>query len=168
MSKILNNPIPSRQLIFVDDDNIGSTLFRRKVAIIDSRVTDEGILHNRLEIGIHPVMFGWRLRIGRYADPDCWSTGYEVDLCCGPNASLISLVYTLTLSLLVKNERWILEGRSVRELFPRFTINPIYNDEVNFHNFMKSSHIDGSRQLVVITTIDLLQFNVQLRDSTLI
>jgi hypothetical protein len=86
-------------------DNIKENLFQRLVS-------DDG----KIEMGIHPVMFGYRVRAG-YVDRMI----YEMDWCGGDDQAQLELLYSIA-----KN---ILENKNSFEGVPPVSmIKPFYKD----------------------------------------
>ena len=98
------------------DDNEG-LIFRktRKVAHLPE-----------IEIGVFPVMFGYRVRVGMVGS---WTM--ELDYCAGPKQEDVEQVYSLTIAILNKNMDKIKEGDfmpAITKGFPKQDVKPMFND----------------------------------------
>lgn len=71
-----------------------------------------------VEMGVHVVMFGYRIRAGYVGD---WYV--PIDYCCGDKQSDIEEIYSMVLHIL-KNQETI-----NFEAFPTFHTKPILNDK---------------------------------------
>jgi len=106
-----------------------SELFKRQVARFRINDTDY-----RMEAGLHPVMYGWRVRVavmkeedGRYAE------FYDMDVCCGSKLIHIQMIFGMILHKLKATYLYMSSyggyPRSPREFFVSTTVKPITNDE---------------------------------------
>ena len=84
-------------------------------------VTDDG----RIEMGIYPVIFGYRVRAG-YVD----RMSYELDWCGGDKQEDLELLYSIMKNILEKNN-------SFTGVPMKSTIKPFYNDHL-FVDFINS------------------------------
>lgn len=113
-----------------------SGLFKRQV----TRFTINDIDY-RIEAGLYPVMYGWRVRVavmkeedGRYAEH------YDMDICCGSKLIHIQMIFGMILHRLKKH--YINEVRRCGypvqpgRFFVPTSIKPIINDEY-FINWIK-------------------------------
>lgn len=92
------------------DDDSENNLYQRVVS-------EDG----KIEMGIYPVMFGYRVRAG-YVGNEI----YELDWCGGDEQQQLELLYSI-----MKN---ILEARgNFRDIPPVSAIKPFYNDEEFMH-----------------------------------
>lgn len=70
----------------------------------------------RIEIGVYPVIFGFRVRVG-YTGYGC----YELDYCAGDKIQDIEALYSAVLTILTKYS-----GNF--NVFPAQKVKPMYND----------------------------------------
>lgn len=70
-----------------------------------------------IEIGVYPVIFGYRVRAGFVGD---WS--FNLDYCCGDSQEDIEEVYSMVLHVLKNQETVDFEA------FPSYKIRPILKD----------------------------------------
>ena len=89
-------------------NDLENGMFRRKVS-------DDG----KYEIGIHPVLFGFRIRAGRVGDMGC-----RIDYCCQTDKALIKLVYNCVQSVI---QTRVARNEPVFDNFP-VPENKLYND----------------------------------------
>lgn len=89
-------------------DDLENGMFRRKIS-------EDG----KHEIGIHPVLFGFRVRAGHTEDIWC-----EIDYCCQRDYHLLMLVY-FSVWIIMKDR--IAKDLPVFEEFP-VPENKLYND----------------------------------------
>lgn len=75
----------------------------------------------RIEMGVYPVIFGFRIRAGFVGSSTC-----EVDWCCGNDQKFLEIAYDLLKKLLER-------GYSFQRILPTSHVKPIFND----NNFMK-------------------------------
>lgn len=137
--------------IFENQENDVRNLYCKKTINIIEHPTEPVIL----EIGIHPVMYGWRIRAGFVINDKGHADWYCIDLCAGDNPKHISLIYTTTLNLIAKNLKKLQEDPNcliLSRIFPVFTIKPIVNDLL-FPDFL-SENIGGKEKVEV--TLDEL------------
>lgn len=118
-------------LLFFDAPNPESSLYKRKVAAIE--VNGENCY---IEIGICPVLFGYRVRSGIYNKNEEYCLYYDVDLCCGDNPYMVTLVYNTLVCKMIENVYILRQGARIHNIIPTFSVNPIAQDS-NFKNFLK-------------------------------
>ena len=110
------------------DDNEGMIFRRtRKVAGIPE-----------IEMGVYPVMFGYRIRVGIAG-----SFVMELDYCAGAQLSDVESIYSLTLAILNKKMDEVKEGDFVKKIFldfPQQDVKPMFNDPACF---MKLTEVAG-------------------------
>lgn len=116
---------------FTDEENKSSYLYKRKVIHIPES-------KSIIEIGLYPVMFGWRIRGGLIDSSKGHATAYPIDLCAGDNPKHISLIYTTALNTIIRNLKKLEKEANyliLSSIFPVFDIKPIVND-LNFPEFL--------------------------------
>jgi hypothetical protein len=139
--------------IFTDEENPESSLYLRKTLNIGYDYNNSQSID--LEIGLHPVVFGWRIRGGVIIQSKGYADYYSFDLCAGDKPEYISLIYTTTLNLIAKNLKNIQKDPNdlgISRIFPRFDIKPIVND-LFFPDFL-SENLGGTESISV--TVDQL------------
>lgn len=87
--------------------------------MLDPRWTSE---NGVWEIGVHPVMFGKRIRAGRVDRPFC-----AIDLCAGGDEDVLKQLAVLVMYVLESFPEDVLE-REVEDLMPWCRTKPINND----------------------------------------
>lgn len=142
--------------IFTDEENSESSLYLRKVLTIGYReLFDHDNEPIGLEVGLYPVMFGWRIRGGIVIPQKGYAEYYSFDLCAGDKPEYISLIYTTTLNLIAKNLKNIKKDPNhlgISRIFPMFDIKPIVND-LFFPDFL-TANLGGTEHVSV--TVDQL------------
>jgi hypothetical protein len=93
---------------------------------------------NRIEMGVGPVMFGFRVRAGFTGDD-----GFYIDYCAGADVEFLKTLYALVLLGLQKHRF---------ADFPKQEMKPFYNDPVHFAELIKltgatSDEIEDLRRL---------------------
>lgn len=73
-----------------------------------------------VEIGVYPVLFGFRVRAG-FIKNDF----FHIDWCCGNNQFVIERMFTILKLILEKREE---DAYCFRLLLPNSKIKPFYND----------------------------------------
>jgi len=111
---------------FIDADDNENFIFRRtrKVAHLP-----------KIEIGVYPVMFGYRIRVGMVGS---WAV--ELDYCAGAQQEDVENIYALTLAILDKNMDKIEDMDHIRAIFKGFPfqeIKPMFNDPECFTKLTK-------------------------------
>ena len=89
-------------------NRVEDAMFRRKVS-------EDG----KYEIGIHPVMFGYRVRASRVGEMWC-----DIDYCCQSDPKLIQLVYNCVQAIIKTR---VARSEPVFDNFP-VPENKLYND----------------------------------------
>jgi hypothetical protein len=81
-------------------------------------------VYENIEVGIYPVLFGFRVRAGYRG-----SATYYIDWCCGDNQHTVRTYFQLLLEIL---EYRIEKGWKINEIFselpPCSEIKPVFND----------------------------------------
>lgn len=108
--------------------------------------------HN-VEIGIHMVMFGWRIRAGYIGD--CWC---QLDYCCGNDPRMVQYMLSVCKSILEKNNCDF-------DIFPRQDIKPIINDPVCF---IKLTELSGHGDFEMVDIPDLVKLRREIMDKIFI
>jgi hypothetical protein len=75
------------------------------------RISEDG----KLEIGVWPVIYGYRVRAGHVGDQYC-----HIDYCAGDQISAIQEIYSMVMGILSS-------GKTFKD-FPRQQTKPMYND----------------------------------------
>ena len=108
-----------------------------------------------VEIGVHPVLYGFRIRAGFVGDMGC-----DLDFCAGDKQKDVEDIYSLVISIIEKRLRASdnLKGLNPREArrfifhdFPVQQTKPMYNDH---ECFMRLSEMCGP-ELVSIKLPDI-------------
>lgn len=146
---------------FVDSENRKSYLFLRKEIQIGEKFP------TTIEIGLHPVAFGWRVRAGVVEEVDSYAKYYFIDLCSGDNPKHISLIYSTAMNTIIHSIPLLKTDRSQKALeniFPRFDIKPIVNDP-SFPGFLEANIGGNELQFVDISQEELDEFREILMDK---
>lgn len=77
--------------------------------------------NGKFEMGVHPVIFGMRLRAG-YVDDD----GCILDYCAGEKQDSIEVLYGLSLKMLSEIDED--DENTIKRLLPHSTIKPFFKD----------------------------------------
>ena len=117
-------------LKFINQENKESNLYHRKIINLSDGTT--------FEIGLHPVIYGWRIRGGYIEEGNTHAMYYDIDLCAGDKAEYIALIYYSTLNLILKNLEREKGRQRISSFIPVFHIKPITNDP-NFGSFLHQS-----------------------------
>lgn len=75
------------------------------------------------EMGIYPVMFGFRVRVGLAGDP----LGYTFDYCAGDDVGFVIQLYVTVMALMEALPETITENQLLR-LIPSYQVRPIDRD----------------------------------------
>lgn len=95
---------------------------------------DEGLLFKsvsecgRIEIGVYPVLFGFRIRAGFAGN--MW---YGIDYCCGSEQEDVEFIYTMTRNILEQQEF----SQDIFKVFPYQERKPFFTDLENFDKFLR-------------------------------
>lgn len=106
------------------EDNVEAGLYQRMIS-------DD----NKIEMGIYPVLFGYRIRAGYVGD-----CAYHIDWCAGNDQKIITLLYSILKNILES-------GFDMKKLPGSSAIKPFYND-VAFTSFVNS---------LVVKPLDVIQ-----------
>jgi hypothetical protein len=123
-------------------NHLENQMFRRKVS-------EDG----KYEIGIYPVMFGFRVRAGKVGDGYC-----HIDYCCQTDLSLIGLVYSCVAAIMQEH---IEAGKPVFANFP-VPENKLYNDGVAIAELVKLATESIYLKRIVITKEELKSYREEL------
>lgn len=82
----------------------------------------------RIEIGVYPVIFGFRIRAG-FAPNEGF---YELDYCCGNEQKSVELIYSVVKNILEQKDY----SPGMFSTFPRQDRKPFFNDVVNYGTFL--------------------------------
>ena len=102
-------------------------------------------IRDGIEVGVYPVLFGYRIRAGVIGDGGVW-----LDYCAGNDLKEVENIYSLVISIMNNriDEFNSMPGKLDRERafytfndFPRQQVKPMFND---FECFMKLSEMCGS------------------------
>ena len=95
-------------------------------------------IRDGIEVGVYPVLFGYRIRAGIIGDgAGC------IDYCAGNDLKEVENIYSLVISIMNKlmDEGIFLGVRDAAyHIFPRQQVKPMFND---FECFMKLSELCG-------------------------
>lgn len=94
----------------------------------------------KIEIGVYPVMFGYRIRVGMVGS---WAV--ELDYCAGAQQEDVENIYALTMAVLNKNMNKIQPFHRIRDIFegfPRQDVKPMFNDPDCFNELTKAAGKD--------------------------
>lgn len=80
----------------------------------------------KVEIGVWPVMFGYRVRAGFTGSLCC-----ELDYCCGDNDIHVGFIYNYVKNIMEQQE----VSRDMFRIFPRQNIKPFFKDAENYEKF---------------------------------
>jgi hypothetical protein len=89
----------------------------------------------KIEIGVYPVMFGYRIRVGIVGS---WAV--ELDYCAGAQQEDVENIYSLTLAVLNNNMDGLQPTDRIRDIFegfPRQDVKPMFNDPECFNELTK-------------------------------
>lgn len=112
---------------------------------LKNRYIDE---ESKIEVGIYPVLFGWRVQAGKLKDD-----AYYLDYCCGSTANMVQVVQSLVIAILEKNDaNWL--------IFPHQKVKPVFND---MDCFMKLFRLAGEHDKVEIP--DLIDLRKEIMSS---
>lgn len=106
---------------------------------LKSRYVD---LNHNIEVGIYPVLFGWRVHAGRIG-----SGCYELDYCCGNTQQYVNLILSLVMSILQKNDANF-------RIFPFQEQKPVFNDQKCFARLIE---LAGDFDIVIADDIHALR-----------
>lgn len=84
----------------------------------------------RWEVGLHPVMFGVRVRAGLAGDMT-----YAIDLCAGNDPARIDLLLKLVVAFLDRFPESVRDGEVSRAV-PLNTVKPVWNDAAFMEKFL--------------------------------
>jgi hypothetical protein len=87
-----------------------------KTYLFERRISENGLI----EIGVYPVMFGYRVRAG-FAG----SQSYELDYCGGADQKMVELLYSATLTMLSQKEE---NYNAFDDILACSKIKPYFND----------------------------------------
>lgn len=80
--------------------------------------------HN-IELGIYPVIFGWRIHAGYIGD-----FYYHIDYCCGDKKDMVEFLLSVVKNILEKNNYDF-------KVLPNQNIKPVFNDRECFPNLIE-------------------------------
>ena len=87
-------------------------------------------LEHNIEVGIYPVLFGWRVHAGEI-DSGC----YELDYCCGNQQLNVDLILSIVITILQKNDANF-------KVFPFQDFKPVFNDAKCFSKLIELAGAD--------------------------
>lgn len=121
-----------------------------------SRVVSE---NNLVEVGIYPVMFGFRVRCGFVG-----SKSYFIDYCGGADQLQVETLYSMTIAILSQRD----ENREVfKGLPPCSNIKPYFNDVEFLEWIINESKPNYTHiSLPPLSTIKEKQMKVLFNDKT--
>ncbi len=122
---------------------------RPEDAMFRMRITDCG----RYEIGIHPVLYGFRIRAGVRESQWC-----DIDYCCRQDLSLLNLAYNCVQTIMQERA---LKNESVFENFP-IPENKFYNDTLAISSLIKMMTECGPCEPVKITLEELQSYREEM------
>lgn len=112
-------------------------------------------------VGLYRVMFGYRLRAVITERDNTNIQCYDLDICCGPNAGIVTMIYNTLLDIFDEGIQLIEEGRQLASLIPIFEVKPIIYDKA-FGVFIQ--HLRGHME-VKITTDELVRIARENREE---
>lgn len=128
------------EIIFTEQPDDDALLYRRTYQINELTT---------IEIGIYPMLYGYRVRVGLSGD-----MFYFVDYCCGDQLFWINTIYSLVLhKLKVMISKMLNQFPNfgflhhevadyLKKGFPMAQIKPIYKDDNCLDNLKKDASID--------------------------
>lgn len=93
----------------------------------DANYLTNRMISGNIEIGVHRVLFGYRVRAGYIGNGY-----YDIDYCCGDDPEWIRRVYSAVLTVLTSREE-----TDAFKGFPVQNTKPMINDRVCFVNLIK-------------------------------
>lgn len=128
-------------------DDIENGMFRRKIS-------EDG----KYEIGIHPVLFGFRIRAGEVG-----SEVYMLDYCCVKDCTLLELTYNYVSAIM---QMHIAENKPVFNEFPVPT-DKYYRDSDCIARLIKMVANQSLSEYILIKNEELQSYRSQLFSSLL-
>lgn len=125
--------------------------------------TDEDLIYRRswnnmVEIALHPVLFGWRVRAGYE-----FRSYYQLDYCCGDQQAEIELIYSTVLTILtneLNKQDLTLDKRTictnVFSKFPKQNTKPMRNDPECMINLILLAGVEPD-ELIKVSFPDLTE-----------
>lgn len=141
-------------------ENKESGLFHRHILVREAPIKGVYRCPNdkfniKIECGLHPVIYGWRVRAGIIPEDEEYCQYYDMDICCGSSRTHIAMIQGMVLFNIEESYFKIISSYnkllSLSVIFPNTTIKPIVNDE----NFPKWIDICEGYKPVKITSDDL-------------
>lgn len=128
-------------------DDLENGMFRRKVS-------QDG----KYEIGIHPVLFGFRIRAGEVGSQVCM-----LDYCCVRDLTLLELTYSCVLAVM---QMRIAENKPVFNEFP-IPADKYYRDTVCISKLIKMVPAGNLPEYILIKNEELESYRSQFFSSLL-
>lgn len=117
-------------------------MFRRRVSV-----------DGKNEIGIHPVLFGFRIRAGIVGD-----YGVKIDYCCQADPKLIQLVYNCVQAIMKTR---VASGEPVFKDFP-VPENKLYNDLHAITELVKMMIACDKSDAITVTSEELQSYREEM------
>jgi hypothetical protein len=120
--------------------------FDKNSGLYKRKTSSDGVY----EIGIYPVIFGFRIRAGFVGRMWC-----ELDYCAGADLTMINLLYNIVVTIMSKR---IEQNENPFAGFPKQDVKPMINDPECLQKMMELFKDYKIEEAVTITNEDLQSF----------